>query len=287
MNTPNIQLGLIGYPLEHTYSKLLHEQALQSLGYRGQYKLWEIPPEKNAAKQLKARISAVRKGEVRGMNVTIPHKKRIVPYLDTLSESAKGIGAVNTIYQNQEKGLVVGENTDAPAFWTDLQSLLKTGEKTGTALVLGAGGAARAVCYQLIKKGWLVLVAARNFTQAEELTRDMGTVPEGQASPLSLLEDDLPEGEPLQLVVNATSAGMHPEVNQSPWPAGWQLPSHAAVYDLVYNPPLTAFNKQAMEAGLKTKNGLGMLVEQAALAFEYWMDCPAPREIMKRAVQKG
>lgn len=280
-----IQLGLLGYPLGHSYSKLLHECALQHLGKTGRYTLWEIPPGEETETLLKNRINTLRKEEVRGMNITIPYKEQILPYLDSITKTAERIGAVNTIFWDRAKKQVVGDNTDAPAFWEDLKLLLPQRKRSGRALVLGAGGAARAVCYQLLNQGWNLLVAARRIEQAQALIQDMGAGTEGKAAPLSLLDAELPASAALQLIVNATSAGMHPKNTQSPWPDGWQLPASAAVYDLVYNPPLTAFQEQAQESGLRTKNGLGMLVEQAALAFECWLGCPAPRKAMRKAVQ--
>ena len=280
----NIQLGLMGYPLGHSYSRLLHERALQELGKTGQYILWEIPPGEDAGTLLKKRISALRKGDVQGINITLPYKEQITPYLDSITRTAERIGAVNTIYWDPAEKQAVGDNTDAPAFWKDLKLFLPEGEKPGSALVLGAGGAARAVCCQLLDRGWHVLAAARRFDQAQALIQDLGSDSAGKAAPLSLLDADLPANADLQLIVNATSAGMYPNPRQSPWPAGWQLPASAAVYDLVYNPPLTAFLRQAQQAGLRTMNGLGMLVEQAALAFESWLGCPAPREAMRKAV---
>lgn len=278
-----IELGLLGSQLSHSFSKIMHEAALESLNIQGRYWLWEIPPGKNMAQNLASKINEIRRGEVRGVNVTIPYKEQVIPYLDRLTLAAKQIGAVNTIYWDQAEQKVIGDNTDAPAFWQDIQPILPGKLAASQALVLGAGGAARAVCYELMKHGWKVIVAARRTFQAQKLSRDLGARG-GELTPLSLIDGDLPGKDRIQLVVNATSAGMVPDLADSPWPPRWQFPDAAAVYDLVYNPALTAFRKQAVEAGLKTRNGIGMLVEQAAMAFERWMGAAAPREVMRRAI---
>ncbi len=252
-----IRLGLIGYPLEHSLSPALHTAALNASGLWGQYLLYPVPPED--AKGLRDLVHLLRRGELTGLNVTIPHKQAIIPFLDTLSTRAKAIGAVNTLYVRD--GWVIGDNTDAAGFRVDLRAFMPA---PASALILGAGGAARAVIYALKERDGCVHVAARKVEQAIALGRGFpGTRPvEWSPEALGALDVDL--------IVNATPLGMFPQVDSCPWPEGLPLPHGAAIYDLVYNPAETRLLRLAHAAGLRARNGLGMLAEQAALAFELW-----------------
>jgi len=281
-----IHLGLIGYPLAHSFSKPLHEQALHCTGLKGKYNLWEIPPSMDGEKMIISKVEAIRIGEILGLNVTIPLKERVIPYLDSLTPAADSIGAVNTVYWDGEREQVMGDNTDAPAFWVDLKPILIPGEIPNRALVLGAGGAARAVIYQLLTQNWTVDMAARRISQAIEITQHFKSQ-FGELDCFQLENQTQIDVDHYGLIVNATSAGMYPEVKDSPWPPDWKFPSSAVVYDLVYNPRETFFVKQARGAGLQSKNGLGMLVEQAALAFERWTGRVAPRKEMSQAVSEN
>jgi shikimate dehydrogenase len=281
-----LSLGLLGYPLSHSLSPRLHGAALHSLGLDGEYRLYPVPPLPDGASQLADLFHHLRAGKIDGLNVTIPHKQAVLPYLDSLTKTAQSIGAVNTIF-NQD-GRWVGDNTDAPGFLSDLNRLLPGKPPQSQALVLGAGGAARGVVYSLLAAGWQVMVAARRLEQAQALVTSLLPFGDGRSSahPL-LLESDLFQRLPatLDLIVNASSAGMTPDVESSPWPPGAPFPQGAFVYDLVYKPPETALLRQARLAGLPAANGLGMLVEQAALALERWSGLSAPRQAMWQAVR--
>lgn len=281
-----IRLGLVGYPLGHSFSKRLHEQALRSTGLRGRYDLWEIPPTTDSEKTLKSRLEAIRTGEILGLNITIPHKESIIPYLDSLTPAAGLIGAVNMVYWDGEREEVRGDNTDAPAFWVDLKPILISGKLPSRALVLGAGGAARAVTYQLLEQDWTVDMAARRISQVKGISQHY-KAQFGELDCFRLVNHTQLDMDSYGVIVNATSAGMYPEVKDSPWPPDWKFPSSAVVYDLVYNPRETFFVKQARGAGLQAKNGLGMLVEQAALSFERWTGRVAPRKEMSQAVSEN
>jgi shikimate dehydrogenase len=281
-----LSLGLLGYPLLHSLSPRLHGAALHSLGLEGEYRLYPIPPLPEGASQLADLFQSLRAGKIDGLNVTIPHKQTVLPYLDNLTETAQSIGAVNTIFL--QDGRWVGDNTDAPGFLSDLNRLLPGKPPQSQALVLGAGGAARGVVYSLLSAGWQVRVAARSLEQAQAMATSL--LPSGEgwspARPL-LLNGGISQHLPatLDLIVNATSAGMAPDVESSPWPAGVSFPRQAFVYDLVYKPPETAFLLQARVAGLPAANGLGMLVEQAALALERWSGRSVPRQAMWQAIR--
>ncbi len=281
-----IRLGLIGFPLGHSLSRRLHERALEVLGMEGRYDLWEVPPLPEGREALFSRLEALREGRVAGINVTIPHKESILPYVDHLTPTAQAIGAVNTLWFDSQAAQLVGENTDSPGFWADVQKLLPEeweGENR-QALILGAGGGARAAAHALLTHGWLVSVAARRISQAEEISRHLGDS-RGEVKPCLLSEDILPELETCRLIVNATPVGMVPDIKNSPWPHSWEFPKEAVVYDLVYNPARTCFMQQAEAQGLKARNGLGMLVEQAALAFQCWTDREPPRGEMFKAIR--
>ena len=280
-----IQLGLTGYPLGHSLSPKLHAAAFRSVGLDGEYKLYPVSPDEPAG--LAGLLGRVRSGELLGLNVTIPHKQTVIPLLDELSPSAQGIGAVNTVYLKGDK--LIGHNTDAPGFTVDLKRSLGL-QAAGRALVLGAGGAARAVVYALLTSGWDVTLAVRHADV--EMAQALITSFERQAangSPRSVLLETgslRPLLNGIQLVVNTTPVGMSPAIDASPWPEKLEFPQ-AAVYDVVYNPRETLFVRQARAAGLRAETGLGMLVSQAALSFETWTGRAPSIDAMFEAVGMG
>lgn len=284
----NLSLGLIGYPLGHSLSPQIHGAALQAVGISGKYSLYPISPDPERQAKLVSLINHMRDGVISGLNVTIPHKQNVIPLLDELTPAARTIGAVNTIFLQDDK--LVGDNTDAPGFWMDLQKLLYQRKEIRepssglrpSALVLGAGGSTRAVAYALLMNGYRVTIAARRINQAQELCDQLSVVSD-QLSAAHLDHRSL-ISDHWSLIVNTTPVGMHPHTNASPWPVEVPLPQKIVVYDLVYNPRETMLVKQAHAAGLPADTGLGMLVEQAALAFERWTGLEAPRETMRKAV---
>ena len=276
-----LRLGLTGWPLGHSLSPRLHQAALAALHLVGEYRLYPVPPLPEGQGALAELVQQMRLGRLHGLNVTIPHKQSVLPLLDELTPAASAIGAVNTIYRRA--GRLVGHNTDAPGFLADLEQLGFAGlasEPRPKALVLGAGGAARAVCCALAQAGWQVCITARRFEQASALAANLNAQSWAASAltfePASLLL-------PFSLIINTTPVGMYPDVQANPWPAGIPFPPGAAVYDLVYNPPETALIRAARAAGLPAANGLGMLVEQAALAFEVWTGRTVPRLPMLKA----
>jgi shikimate dehydrogenase len=281
-------LGLTGFPLGHSLSPKLHAAALRAVGLQGEYKLYPISPDDpQALAQLLGRVHA---GELHGLNVTIPHKQTVIPLLDELTGTAQAVGAVNTIYLRDDK--LIGDNTDVPGFLADLKKFVGALPPSGTtrevplrALVLGAGGSARAVVYALAQDGWDVTIAARKVEQAEGLETSLKPATgDGSIRCLPLQAGALQSHlEAVSLVVNTTPLGMAPNTEASPWPEDLPFP-RADVYDLVYNPRETLFVRQVRAAGLRAQTGLGMLVEQAALAFEIWTGRVPPREVMFEAV---
>jgi shikimate dehydrogenase len=278
---PFYAFGLIGYPLGHSRSPKIHQAALASLGLKGEYHLYPVPPDSTGLVVLKRLLVRMRAGDIHGLNVTIPHKRRLIRFLDDLTPTASAIGAVNTL--SLDDGKLVGDNTDVPGFWFDLCRQLGVGEVNAdvSALILGAGGASRAVAYALLRAGFSITIAARRTEQAEEILCQFPDF-QGRISILPLRSLGTFSGKQA-LIVNATPVGMQPESAESPWPRDGPFPDNAVVYDLVYNPIETRLVREARQAGRKAVSGLGMLVEQAALSFERWTGLPAPREVMMEA----
>ena len=281
MKTKNFQLGLTGFPLEHSLSPKIHTAALQACQLDGEYSLFPVHPHDRQA--LRDLLDRVRSRDLHGLNVTIPHKQTVIPYLDELTPTARSIGAVNTIYLSDDR--LVGDNTDAPGFLADLKKFLDAESLSHSevrTLVLGAGGSARAVVYALLHHGWSVTIAARRLEQAEQIAGSF-TAYQLKITDVSLSDLDASK---FTLVVNTTPIGMTPNTHQSPWPAEVPFPPRAAIYDLVYNPRETKLVQEACARGLSATTGVGMLIEQAALAFEIWTGCEPPREALLRAVNQ-
>lgn len=276
----SFHLGLIGYPLSHSLSPTIHAAALKACNLQGDYSLFPIAPDdKQGLKDLLARL---RTGELHGLNVTIPHKQNVIEFLDELTPTAKAIGAVNTIYLKDSK--LIGDNTDAAGFLTDLKNFVNTEtckQVNKCALVLGAGGSARAVVYALLNDGWNVTISARRIEQAQELAISFPNyqLPITNYANLQSLVSNL------SLLVNTTPLGMTPNIDESPLPENLSLPSNAFIYDLVYNPRETKLVREARQQGLRAATGLGMLIEQAALSFELWTGCIPSREILHQSVE--
>jgi shikimate dehydrogenase len=274
-----IKLGLIGFPVSHSLSPKIQNAALRSCGLEGEYSLYPIVPED--MKSLEELLVRVRSGEITGLNVTIPHKQNVIPFLDELTPTAKAIGAVNTIYMKETR--LIGDNTDAPGFLSDLKSFITTeSQRHGDSevLVLGAGGSARAVVYALLNDRWNVTLFARRMEQARQLA--------GSFTDHDLrITDDLSsiEVSNMSLIVNTTPVGMTPNIDRSPLPEHILLSRQTKIYDLVYNPRETKLVRDARAQGLQAVTGLGMLIEQAALAFQLWTRHTPSRETLYQAVK--
>ena len=248
--------------------------------------MYAVPPSEE--KELKELLENVRSGEIHGLNVTIPHKQTVIPYVDGLTPTAQATGAVNTICFRD--GKLVGDNTDAPGFLADLKQFLANIPYSifrKNALVLGAGGSARAVVYALLRDGWQITLAARRLEQAESVATIQLAVVREEKSPITIskfpLDNTNLQLSTINLIVNTTPLGMTPQIDATPWPL--PFPINAAVYDLVYNPRETLLVRTARAAGLPATTGVGMLIEQAALAFEIWTGKEAPRDVMRDAVK--
>jgi shikimate dehydrogenase len=272
-----IKLGLIGYPLGHSLSPKIQTAALQACDLEGDYSLFPIEPDDKQG--LRNLFDRVRTGEITGLNVTIPHKQNVIQFMDELTPTAKTIGAVNVIHARENK--LIGDNTDAPGFLADLKKFLGNRESgiARSALVLGAGGSARAVVYALSNDGWNVTISSRRIEQAQQLAVSFP----GRKIQITKFSDLRPWT--CDLIVNTTPIGMSPNIDQSPLPENASLSKNTVIYDLVYNPRETKLVKDAQAQGLSATTGLGMLVEQAALAFELWTRHHPPRDILWNAAE--
>jgi len=270
--------GLIGDPVEHTMSPAMHNAAYQKLGLDYIYLPFRVKPE-----QLAQAVDGLRALNVRGFNVTIPHKVSVIPLLDGLDPLAEKIGAVNTVVNND--GELRGYNTDSAGF---LKALLENGiEPEGKKIVvLGAGGASRAITYALAGKGAQLTVLNRQLELdwAEDIARlihkDLDK--EVMVMELGRLAEAL---EGADILVNATSVGMSPAVEESPVPAQLLRPG-LVVFDIVYNPIITRLLRDAGLAGARTIGGVDMLAWQGALAFEKWTGQTAPVDLMRQEAVK-
>lgn len=276
-------VGLIGWPLEHTLSPTMHNAAFAHLGLNWIYIPLPVRPE-----MLPQALGGLRSLGFRGVNVTAPHKETAIRGIDELTPVAQALGAINTIVaQPQENGDVRlwGDNTDVEGFTRALQanSHIAACQK---AVILGAGGAARAVAYALAKLGFQeIAILARNPRRAEALIQHTHTWPmQPRFNVLSFSTADLRQAtETASLLVNATPLGTWPRVEESPWPEDLTFPSHLTVFDLVYNPLQTRLLAQARAAGAQTIGGLDMLLYQGAAAFQAWTGVEPPIEIMRQA----
>ncbi|MDD2921998.1 MAG: shikimate dehydrogenase [Anaerolineales bacterium] len=275
LHPSSFHLGLIGYPLGHSLSPKIHSAALKACGLQGDYSLFPIRPDDHQG--LNDLLARVRAGEIHGLNVTIPHKQNVIPLLDELTATAKSIGAVNTIYLRENK--LIGDNTDAQGFLSDLKKNFDFSSfiLQPSALILGAGGSARSVVFALLNDGWSVTITARRLQQSQQLINTFA----GYKLQVTGYEDLRPST--FDLLVNATPLGMTPNIETSPLPENAILNKAAVIYDLVYNPRETKLVKDARAQGCSATTGLGMLIEQAALAFELWTGQNPPREILRNA----
>jgi shikimate dehydrogenase len=278
-------IGLIGYPLKHSISPLFQQAALDYLGLNVRYEAWETEPAK-----LPAVLQGLRQRAKLGVNVTVPYKESVIPLLDELDGLAAEIGAVNTIVNRD--GKLIGYNTDAQGFITALRQKGSFEPEGKRVLLLGAGGAARAIGFILVKSGVnSLIIANRTHNRAQGLAAELRKSLGGDVTALPWdyqhLEEELPR---CHLVVNCTSMGMKysPTEGQSPLPAGL-IPKGALIYDIVYNPMETPLLAQAKACGARTLGGLAMLVYQGAASFELWTGREAPVDIMfseaERALQ--
>jgi shikimate dehydrogenase len=266
---------LIGHPVAHSLSAAMQQAGFDKLGIDARYELWDRPPM-----ELANAIAELRTEEFLGANVTIPHKERVVPMIDRLTDDAHATGAVNTITKEGKK--LVGHNTDVPGFKIALDKLVGRQKMPRHAVVLGAGGGARAVVHGLIREGFQrVIVFNRHLHRGEQLVKhfarssshmDLRAMPWHE----SIIEAELAK---TKILVNATSIGL--VADESPIPAEI-LGADLMVLDLIYNE--TRLLRDAQKAGCTTADGGQMLLHQGAAAFSLWTGMDAPLDEMQAAL---
>jgi len=271
---------LIGHPVAHSFSGGMQQAAFDALEIDARYELWDRRPL-----DLVDAIAELRGDDFLGANITIPHKEHVVPLVDKLTEEAQAIGAVNVIARDGKK--LIGHNTDVAGFKSALDKIVGRQKMPRHAIVLGAGGAARAVTYALITEGFQrVVVFNRHLHRAEGMVRHFGKSAahmDLRAMPWheSVLEAELAK---TKLLVNATSIGLVP--TETPIPAEL-LPSDLLVMDMVYNPPQSQLLRDAAAARCTTMNGEHMLLHQGARSFELWTGKAAPLDIMQAELDRA
>ena len=268
--------GIFGFPVKHSLSPLMQTEAFKKTGINAVYVPFEVPPEK-----LEDGINGIKAMGIRGINVTVPHKEKVCELMDFLDEDAEFLEAVNTV--KNEDGKLTGYNTDAEGFYTSLKKEGITLESKKV-LMIGAGGAARAVGYACLKgKAKVLHIVNRSFEKAKkvgELLSRKGNVvvyPLKDAVIKSLIKD-------VDIVINTTSVGM--KKSDPPLFDYSLLREDLTVVDIIYNPAETKLLKAARKVGAKTVNGLGMLIYQGALAFKIWTGKEAPTEEMKKVLEE-
>ncbi len=271
-------VGAFGCPIDENPTGVMEEAAFRAMSLDYRYLTVKV----NAG-DLKAAIEGVKAFQMKGINLTIPHKVEVLKYLDELSPAAKIIGAVNTVINRE--GKLYGENTDGKGF---LQSLENEGvSPLGKSIaVIGAGGAARAVAVECALAGAVkVMIINRDETRGKELADLLKSRTEAEAQFIPFLQGvDIPEGT--DILVNATSIGLYPDCDKKPEINYDTITSKMAVADVVFNDPNTRFLAEAGKRGAKTINGLGMLVNQGALNFELWTGVKAPVDVMERTLKE-
>lgn len=279
------RLGVIGYPVSQSISPIFQQVALDHMGIDARYELWETTPD-----QLIQRVSELRSNGSLGFNVTVPHKETIFGLLDRVSPEAQSIGAVNVVVREGDQ--FVGYNTDAIGFLRALREDGGFDPKHCHVLVLGAGGAARAICFALIQAG-VSRVSIANRTDARAHTLAASLDVEGTALRIVPLENNslsrvISGTPPVKLIVNCTSLGMRHSQNSTVSPLNSDLlPSNVFIYDLIYNPPETPLLKLARSKGAITLGGLSMLVYQGAAAFRLWTGLEPPVSMMRDAAEQA
>lgn len=271
-------LGIFGYPIKHTLSPAMQNAAMRQLGLDMVYVPWEVKPG-----ALKVALDGVRAMGIRGINLTIPHKEEALKYLDEISDEVRIIGAANTVVNNN--GVLTGHNTDGRGLLLSLKENHQFSPSGKSAVIIGAGGAARGIAASLALSGTSkILLANRTAEKATTLAKELS----GKISAATFLYTGLDSDEikaflpKADILINASSAGMNGE-NDLDLPINL-LPVDAIVADIVYKPLETTLLSKARKLGLKREDGLGMLACQGAMGFELWTGKSPPTAMMKKTL---
>jgi shikimate dehydrogenase len=268
------RVGVMGWPVEHSLSPAMHNAAFAALGM-GDWRYDLLPIQPDIVRQS---LKILRdEGGYTGVNVTVPHKQAVMPYVKP-DEIARALGAANTIDFRDNSAT----NTDVAGLIDDLtaNSVKLDGESV---LIIGAGGAARAAVYGLVHAGAKVVVTNRTAERAQIMLADLTLSAGIRSAQFKPLEEAVHDH--FSLIINCTPVGMWPNVDLSPWPDGLDFPAGVTLYDMIYRPERTRLMEKCESRGGRAIGGLGMLVRQGAAAFKIWTGKDAPVDVMFQAAQ--
>ncbi|WP_404346980.1 shikimate dehydrogenase [Sutcliffiella horikoshii] len=266
--------GVIGSPIAHSMSPLIHNDAFLQNGMDAHYHAFHVEPD-----QLETAVAGMRALGVTGFNVTIPHKEAIIPLLDSVEDAALQIGAVNTVVNKD--GKLIGYNTDGRGFVEALKEVVEL--KGKQVLIIGAGGAARAIFYTLaLEEGIQLDICNRTVSKSEDLIKEFSL--ERIARSITV-DQAAKEIQNYDVVVQTTSVGMFPQINDTPLPLV-SVKNNAVFSDIIYNPIETKLLREAKALGAVTQNGVHMFAYQAALAFKIWTGKFPDTDRMKKIVEE-
>ena len=270
--------GVFGDPVDDNPTGVVEEAAFAAKNLNYRYLTIKVLPE-----DLGKAMDSVKIFDMKGINLTMPHKIKVLPYLDELSPAAEIIGAVNTVIQKE--GKLFGENTDGKGFVTALKNSGETLDKKNVT-ILGAGGAARAIAVECALNGAAYInIINRSIEKGEELASLIQMKTDSSAKYLNW-KNNMAIPSDTDILINATSIGFSPNVTDKPDIDYTSITPEMCVCDVIFNPAETIFLKTAAENGAKTTTGLGMLVQQAALNFTLWTGVEAPVDVMEDALKK-
>ncbi len=271
-------VGVFGYPIDENPTVVIQEAAFKELGLPYRYLTIEVRPD-----DLENAMAGLRAMNMKGINLTMPHKVLVLKYLDVVEEDAALMGAVNTVYMKD--GRLYGENTDGKGFMQALRDggVALEGKK---AVLLGAGGAARAIAIELAMAGVKQIeIVNRSKERGEELVNLLNDKTSARAV-FTLWDEVYRVSENTSLLINATSIGLYPHISQKPNIDYATINKDMVVCDVIPNHPNTLFLQEAQKAGARTFDGLTMLVNQGALGFKMWTGMDAPVKVMEDALKK-
>ena len=263
INSDTILFAVLGDPVSHSLGPLMHNTAFSALGYNGAYLAFQV-------KDIDKAVVGIKALGFKGVSITIPHKVPVMDFLDELDDTAKKIGAVNTIINRG--GVLTGYNSDGLGAVKALFE--RTSIKNKHVVILGAGGAARAIGFAIISEGGRVTVINRTPAKGEELAKDLGA----DFQPISRLNNT-----ECHILINTTPVGMRPDIDTMPV-RKQDLDKTMVVMDVVYNPLKTRLLREAEHIGCRTIDGVSMFVYQGAFQLELWTGMRAPVEVMRKAV---
>jgi len=266
LNSDTVLFAVLGDPVSHSLSPVMHNTALSEVGYNGVYHAFKV-------KDIGEAVSGIKALGIRGVSITIPHKVSVIEFLDELDDTAKNIGAVNTVINRH--GVLTGYNSDCLGA---IKAILeKTAIKDKNVVIIGAGGAARAIGFGIMSQGGRITILNRTAAKGERLARRLGA----EFHPISNLKNT-----GCQILINTTPVGMIPDTNMMPVQRE-DLDKTMVVMDVVYNPLKTRLLREAENIGCRTVDGVSMFVYQGAFQFELWTGKRAPVAVMKKAVLKA